>query len=68
MMREEIHKPLAKESACGEESRDDVQRSKYTTTAVWAFLVLEMALTLLVGYVLWAKAGGITPFFVNRGP
>jgi len=63
MMREEIQERLAKECARGEAPRDDTQSSKYTTNAVWVFLILEMVLTLLVGYGLWAKAGGITPFF-----
>lgn len=33
-----------------------------TTGIVWVFVILELVLTMLTSYALWAKAGALDPF------
>ena len=58
MMHVEIQERLAND----EESRIDARHFLSTTSCVCVFVALEMALTVLAGYVLLEKVKGDAPF------
>ena len=62
MMRVETQPHLLNEDVCEEESCFHAPHAAHTTSCVWIFLVLEIALTVLASHAVWAKAGGLAPF------
>ena len=66
MMQVETQQHLINQHVYCEESRFDAPHAAYTTSCVWVFLVLVVALTVLATYAVWAKAGGTGPIFQDR--
>ena len=62
MIHEENHACSGKDPMNGDELWDETLHAKCTMSCVWALIIVEIALTLLAGYALWAKTRGISPF------